>query len=203
MARPDEIGFWDDHLAQAGSYVVGTRAQTVARLAGIAAEAHGFLSGGREADADVSTPRSAGGWTASARVTPARRNWQPLSCRPSLGRTGDRRRRYCGDLHRDDLLFSLDGRSAAAFASRAQDAPPPSRYAWRRLRFLLADTGDSACFFCGRRPLGNGIEGRRGSVLDAVSSFDQVWITLCGKGRTRDGGSSPGPASSPLRPVRC
>ena len=78
--------------------------------------------------------------------------------------------------HRDDLLFSLDGRSAAAFASRAQGRTAALALRLAEARFLLANTGDHPVLLLDD-VLSEMDEGRRSSVLDAVSSFDQVWIT--------------------------
>jgi len=178
IARPDEIAFWDDHLAQAGSYVVGTRAQTVARLAGIAAEAHGFLSGGREALTLTYQPRWAGGWDGER----AGNAGQEELATAFLQTLAQGREREIGagvtlwGPHRDDLLFSLDGRSAAAFASRAQGRTAALALRLAEARFLLANTGDHPVLLLDD-VLSEMDEGRRSSVLDTVSSFDQVWIT--------------------------
>jgi DNA replication and repair protein RecF len=178
MARREELAFWDEHLARAGSYLVSARSGTVARLAGLAAEAHSFLSQRREALTLTYQPRWADGWD-EERAGNAGQEELATAFLQTLLRGREREVAAGASLwgpHRDDLLFLLDGRSAAAFASRAQRRTAALALRLAEAQFLLTNTGDRPVLLLDD-VLSEMDTGRRAGVLDVISGFDQVWIT--------------------------
>lgn len=178
MARREELAFWDDHLAQAGSYLVSARSRTVARLAGLAAAAHGFLSHRREALTLTYQPRWADGWDGE-RAGNAGQEELATAFLQTLLQGREREVAAGASLwgpHRDDLVFLLDDRPAAAFASRAQGRTAALALRLAEAQFLLANTGDHPVLLLDD-VLSEMDAGRRAGVLDVISGFDQVWIT--------------------------
>ncbi|HUS82274.1 MAG TPA: DNA replication/repair protein RecF [Dehalococcoidia bacterium] len=178
VGRADELTFWESRMAESGAYIAGARSNAIGRLAGLAAIAHGDLSSGQEDLRLVYEPRWAEGWSAGDLAgkdqatlaaalldTLSRRRQQEIGAGASLWGP-----------HRDDLLFLLDGRPAAAFASRAQWRTAALALRLAEARFLLDATGDHPVLLLDD-VLSEMDEARRHGVLDALSGFDQVWIT--------------------------
>lgn len=178
VADSDELAFWDGQMAESGAYIVSARAGTLARLAGLAAEAQTSLSGEREELALVYEPH----WARDFDAERAARADEAELARAYLETLlqGRQRELAAGATlwgpHRDDLLFLLDGRSAAAFASRAQRRTAALALRVAEARFLLAATGDHPVLLLDD-VLSEMDELRRRGVLDAIAGFDQVWIT--------------------------
>ncbi len=176
-SRRDELTYWDEELARDGAILLVARAQAVAELALIAAEAHGDLSGGREEFVLEYQPRFSDAWPAArlAEATPAAvaaalldklQQSQPREIAAGITLTGP---------HRDDLGMAIGGEPASAFASRGQQrtAALALRLAEARLSFRRS----------GERPilllddvLSELDAARRASVLSAID-VDQVLIT--------------------------
>jgi DNA replication and repair protein RecF len=177
-AEGDQLAFWDAQMAEAGAYIVGARARTLARVAGLAREAQASLSGEREELALVYEPHWARDFDAERAAGAGEAELATAYVEALL--QGRRREIAAGASlwgpHRDDLLFLLDGRSAAAFASRAQRRTAALALRVAEARFLLAATGDYPVLLLDD-VLSEMDEGRRRGVLDAIAGFDQVWIT--------------------------
>jgi DNA replication and repair protein RecF len=177
-ARVDEIAFWESRMAESGAYIAGARSDAVGSLAGLAAAAHRDLSGGREELRLVYEPCWAEGWSAADLA-----GKEQATLAASLLQTFSRRRQReisagasLWGPHRDDLLFLLDGHPAASFASRAQWRTAALALRLAEARFLLDATGDRPVLLLDD-VLSEMDEARRHGVLDALSGFDQVWIT--------------------------
>jgi DNA replication and repair protein RecF len=176
LSRADELPFWEARMAENGAYIVRARAAASDRLAGLAAEAHVALSGEQEELRLVYEPR----WAPDADDLSGKPEAELVAAflqtleqaRPQEIRAGA----SLWGPHRDDLLFLLDGRSAAAFASRAQRRTAALALRLAEARFLLDATGDHPVLLLDD-VLSEMDETRRRSVLDAVAGFDQVWIT--------------------------
>lgn len=183
VAHREELAFWDTQAAQSGAYVVAARARTIERLDALAREAQSFLSGQRERLELVYRPQWATGWE-SARIASAD---EGESTEAYLRTLAEGREREIGagvtlsGPHRDDLLFLLDGRSAAAYASRAQARTAALSLRLAEARFLLAGSGDHPVLLLDD-VLSEMDEGRRAGVLEAIAGFDQVWVTSAEKG---------------------
>jgi len=177
-ARPDELSFWDSRMAESGAYIVEARMDATLRLADLAAAAHRGLSGGREELRLVYVPRWSRDWgvaemTGKDRVALASAFLDTLtSSRPHEIAAGA----SLWGPHRDDLLLLLDGRPAAAFASRAQWRTAALALRLAEARFLLATTGDYPVLLLDD-VLSEMDDERRRAVLDVLSGFEQVWIT--------------------------
>jgi DNA replication and repair protein RecF len=177
-ARPDELSFWESRMAESGAYIVEARTRATGRLAELAATAHRDLSGGLEELRLIYEPRWARDWAAADMAgkdraalatafldTLAQSRQQEIGAGASLWGP-----------HRDDLLFLLDGRPAAAFASRAQWRTAALALRLAEARFLLDATGEHPVLLLDD-VLSEMDDERRRAVLDAFAGFDQVWVT--------------------------
>lgn len=186
LSRPEELTFWETRMAESGAYIVAARAAASERLAELAAAVHVALSGEREELRLVYEPRwSQDGDAASLEG----RNVAELAAAflETLQRNRQREVAAGASLwgpHRDDLLFLLDGRSAAAFASRAQRRTSALALRLAEGRFLLAATGDYPVLLLDD-VLSEMDERRRLSVLSEIAGFDQVWITSAAESYVR------------------
>ncbi len=177
-ARVDELAFWDSRLSEAGAYIVEARTAATARLTDLAATAHRELSGGIEELRLLYEPRWARDWSADDlagkdRAALAAALLQTLvQSRPQETAAGV----TLWGPHRDDLLLLVNGRPAAAFASRAQWRTAALALRLAEARFLLETMGDRPILLLDD-VLSEMDDQRRHAVLDALTDFDQVWIT--------------------------
>jgi DNA replication and repair protein RecF len=177
-ARPDELSFWESRMAESGAYIVEARTGATGRLAGLAAAAHRDLSGGLEELRLIYEPRWARDW---GPADMAGRDRATLTVAFLDTLDGSRQQEIGAGVslwgpHRDDLLFLLDGRSAAAFASRAQWRTAALALRLAEARFLLDATGEHPVLLLDD-VLSEMDDERRRAVLDAFAGFDQVWVT--------------------------
>ena len=177
-ARREELAFWDEQLVLEGSAIVGARAVAVSSLAPHAAAAHTDLSDGREELALVYEPHLGGGIDGPQAASLARQELA-VAFAQELGRWSDREVRAGATIlgpHRDDLLVQLDGVSAAAFASRAQQRTVALALRLAEARFLRERRGDSPVLLLDD-VLSELDARRRAAVLAAVADYEQVLIT--------------------------
>jgi DNA replication and repair protein RecF len=177
-ARPDELTFWDSRLSDSGAYIVEARTVATMRSADLAAAAHRELSGGTEEMRLAYEPRWARDWTA-ADLAGKDRAALAAAFLDTLAQSRAQETAAGATLwgpHRDDLLLLIDGRPAAAFASRAQWRTAALALRLAEARFLLDATGDRPVLLLD--DVLSEMDGeRRRAVLDALTGFDQVWIT--------------------------
>ncbi len=178
VSRPDELSFWETRMAESGARIARARAEATTSLATLAAEVHVALSGSREELRLIYEPRLRRGWLAAdlldrdepslaAAFLKTLANSRPNDIAAGASLWGP---------HRDDLLFLLDDRPAAAFASRAQRRTAALALRLAEARFLHAAANDRPVLLLDD-VLSEMDEARRHSVLDAIAGFDQVWIT--------------------------
>ncbi len=177
-ARREELAFWDEQLVEEGSVILQARAQTVSSLAPLAVAAHADLSDGREELALLYEPHLGGGIDGEAAASLARQELAGVFAQ-ALGRWSEREVRVGATVlgpHRDDLLLRLDGVSAAAFASRAQQRTVVLALRLAEARFLRQRRGDSPVLLLDD-VLSELDTRRRVAVLVAVADYEQVLIT--------------------------
>jgi DNA replication and repair protein RecF len=159
--REDEIASYEEVMIVEGSILVGARGRIVDLLAPRAASAQGEVSGRDE----ILTLeyRPAGGTDLRAAMEQARE------------RERRQRQSFVGP-HRDDLLLSINGLSAAEFASEGQQRT-------LALALKLAQ-GETLATARGSLPVyliddvfGELDPGRRNAVLHALPAAAQKWIT--------------------------
>jgi DNA replication and repair protein RecF len=181
QAGEDELQFWDDRLAVEGSVIVDRRRKTVGELTAHATEAHDALAGGAEQLGVQYRPRltaeSDGDPLSEYGNMPADRLSALIS--ESLQRVRGREIAQGITLigpHRDDVLLTLNGQPADAFASRGQARSIA-------LSLKLAEAATEAAS-TGRKPvmaLDDGLSeldpGRRRLVLERVSKYEQILLT--------------------------
>jgi len=174
----DELSFWDDEMAREGAYILGSRGRAVAALALLARETHRALSGGGEDVSLVYLPQLSRAWDGD-RVAAASSDELVSALLQALA-SGRQRDVAAGvsltGPHRDDLLFLLDGRPAAAYASRGQQRTAALALRLAEARFLLERSGEYPVLLLDD-VLSELDETRRRAILLAASEFEQVLIT--------------------------
>jgi DNA replication and repair protein RecF len=116
QAGRDELRFWDESFLDAGGAIVAERLRLLADLAGPLARAHAEIAPD-EADAT----RLAIAYATNAPALPGESPRDALARR--LAETAEKEVWNGSTLvgpHRDDLVFTLDGRDMSGFASRGQ-----------------------------------------------------------------------------------
>jgi DNA replication and repair protein RecF len=177
-ARREELAFWDEQLVLEASAIVEARALAVSSLAPLSAAAHTDLSDGREKLTLVYQPHL-GGTMDGDQAASLGRQELATALAQELGRWCEREVRAGTTIlgpHRDDLLFQLDGVSAAAFASRAQQRTIALALRLAEARLLRDRRGDSPVLLLDD-VLSELDERRRSAVLAAVADYEQVIIT--------------------------
>ncbi len=175
-ASPDELAFWDEELARDGAVLIGRRAVAVAAQAEHAQEAHRRLSGGEEL-AIAYRPRLEGWDGAQAAVAEAEAMEAALRDAFAAGRQRDIGAGITlSGPHRDDLAFTLDGVSAASFASRGQLRTAALSLRLAEARYLADQRGDLPVVLLDD-VLSELDESRRSAVLESLGEWDQLLIT--------------------------
>ena len=177
-ARHEELRFWDEQLVLEGSAIVEARALAVSNLAPMAAAAHADLSDGREQLSLAYHPHLGSAVDGQQAASLARQDLAGAFAR-ELARWSEREVRAGTTIlgpHRDDLLLELDGVSAAAFASRAQQRTIALALRLSEARFLRQRRGDSPVLLLDD-VLSELDARRRAAVLAAVADYEQVIIT--------------------------
>jgi DNA replication and repair protein RecF len=179
LATVDELPFWDESLLKEGAFIVDARLAACARLAPVAAEYHHSLSGEAQEQLEIEyCPRLGEDESAS---------FAGLSTHDAVAAAlGDglqavRRREIAAGMclvgpHRDDLIFRINGASAASFGSRAQVRTATLALRLAEARLLQSDIDDPPLLLLDDI-VSELDEGRRKSVLRSIADFDQAWFT--------------------------
>lgn len=177
-ARREELAFWSQELVREGSYIIRARALTVASLGPLAAAAHAALTEGQEELALVYQPQL-GGAVDGLQAASLSRGELAAAFAQAVGQWGEREIRAGVSLlgpHRDDLLFHLNGISAATFASRAQQRTIALALRLAEARYLLERRGESPVLLLD--DVLSELDGRRrAAVLAAIADYEQVLVT--------------------------
>ena len=177
-ARREELAFWDEQLVLEGSVIVAARAAAVSALGPLAAAAHADLSDGLEELALLYQPHLGGGVDGPQAASLGRQELAAVFAQ-ELRRWSEREVRAGATIlgpHRDDLLVQLDGVSAAAFASRAQQRTIVLALRLAEALFLRRRRGDSPVLLLDD-VLSELDAHRRAAVLASVADYEQVLIT--------------------------
>lgn len=182
-----ELDFWDEELSAAAAVIVHSRATLLARLSELATVHHQALS--------------PSGGTIDLRYRPAApEELAAALCEPGLdgallaalraGRAHDIRRgvTHIGP-HRDDVDFLLEGRAAAAYASRGEQRTVALALRLAEVQVSRERTGEAPVLLLDDI-LSELDARRRARVLEAASGVDQVFITTPDEDR-------PGPTELP------
>jgi DNA replication and repair protein RecF len=177
-ARREELAFWSQELVREGSYIIRARAQTVAALGPLAAAAHAALTEGQEELVLVYQPQL-GGAVDGLQAASLSEGELAAAFAQVIARWGEReigaRVSLLGP-HRDDLLFDLNGISAATFASRAQQRTIALALRLAEARYLLERRGESPVLLLD--DVLSELDGqRRAAVLAAIADYEQVLVT--------------------------
>ena len=137
QAGRDELRFWDESFLDAGGAIVAERLRLLDDLAGPLARAHAEIAPD-EADAT----RLAVSYATNAPALPGESPRDALARR--LGETAEKEIWNGSTLvgpHRDDLVFSLDGRDMSGFASRGQQRTAILAFKLAEVDLLTAQDG--------------------------------------------------------------
>jgi DNA replication and repair protein RecF len=177
-ANREEMAFWSQELVREGSQIIRARAQTVATLGPLAAAAHAALTEGQEELALIYQPQL-GGTVDGLQAASLSQDGLAAAFAQVVGRWGEREIGAGVSLlgpHRDDLLFHLNGISAATFASRAQQRTVALALRLAEARYLLERRGESPVLLLD--DVLSELDGRRrAAVLAAIADYEQVLVT--------------------------
>ena len=177
-ARREELAFWNQELVREGSYIIRARALTVASLGPVAAAAHAALTEGEE-ELTLGYQPQLGGAVDGLRAASLSQGELAAAFAQVMGQWGGREIGAGVSLlgpHRDDLLFHLNGISAATFASRAQQRTIALALRLAEARYLLERRGESPVLLLD--DVLSELDGqRRAAVLAAIADYEQVLVT--------------------------
>lgn len=174
-ARPDELAFWDEELARDGGLILQRRAAALASLNAMARESHASLAPGDELSV-LYQPRLDGDTFDLADATVEEASAAYASAlRRSLGRDVPAGMTLQGP-HRDDVLITLNGLPASAYASRAQQRTIALALRLAEARLLTDRRGEPPVLLLDDI-LSEMDAGRRESVLASLAGTEQILIT--------------------------
>jgi DNA replication and repair protein RecF len=137
QASRDELRFWDTTFLDAGAAIVGARLRLLADLAAPLAQAHAEIAPEEAAAAKLVVR-----YATNAPLLPGESPRAALARR--LAETAEKEVWNGSTLigpHRDDLVFELDGRDLAGFASRGQQRTAILAFKLAELDLLTAQDG--------------------------------------------------------------
>jgi DNA replication and repair protein RecF len=171
-AARDELRYWDQPLLEAGAAIVAERLRALADLAAPLGAAHAEIAP-EEAAAGALTVR----YATNAPALPGESPRDALSRR--LAETAEKEVWNGATLvgpHRDDLVFELDGRDLAGFASRGQQRTAILAFKLAELDLLTALDGRSPLLllddvFSELDPV------RRSHLVRRIAALPQAFVT--------------------------
>ena len=178
--RPDELDFWDEEMAQAGSVLLVERARALEALAAGTARRYADLAPGDAplrpcyrpalprplADGLLAGAAGAHEWLAAAlREALAERRREDVAA--GVTRVGP---------HRDDVAFLLGGRELATTASRGQQRGAALALRLAEVELFRARTGEPPVLLLDD-VLSELDEKRRERVIEVAYGVDQVLVT--------------------------
>lgn len=174
LAHPSEIAYWDSELAIHGGRLIHRRAHTTGRIAELAGSAQAQLGPGE-------VLRVA--YAPNLGIGPAESDWDEVALQrmyqERLAATLDRDIAAGMTLagpHRDDITFELNGMSAAAFASRAQQRTIALALRLAEAKFLTERRGEPPVLLLDDI-LSEMDASRRRTVMASIGGVDQLVIT--------------------------
>jgi DNA replication and repair protein RecF len=170
----DQLAFWDDKLASDGGYLFATRAQALFELATLAADAHSSLAPAERLELAY-LPRLDGLDPEDLADRESAATAYAQALRAGVSRDVAAGMTLQGP-HRDDLAFTLDGLAASGFASRAQQRTIALSLRLAEARLLDARRGEPPLLLLDDI-LSEMDAARARSVIEAVSSYDQLLVT--------------------------
>jgi DNA replication and repair protein RecF len=176
-ARPDQLPFWDEELCREAAQIVAGRAQTLTWLSGSAAAAHARLSDDQETLSIAYQPALPPNMPAViAGLNPAELKDQLSAALPAVQRREVGAGMSLYGPHRDEVLFELNGVSAAAFGSRAQQRTAALALRLAETSYIESETGDKPVLLLDDI-LSELDERRRRAVLETLGGADQMLVT--------------------------
>jgi DNA replication and repair protein RecF len=184
-ASAQELTFWDQELAHAGGMIFWARADALGHIVPQAQQQMERLSDGLE-DLQLTYRPSLGGldstdspiddteWT--ARMLKALQNLRQREVAAGATLVGP---------HRDDVFIEIDGMSADAFASRAQQRTAALSMRLAEASYLRRALGDDPVVLLDD-VLSELDSRRRRGVLEYIDTFQQTLVTTADPDRLRD-----------------
>lgn len=171
---PEELAPWDDLLVRDGVMVIAERLRALHRLSPLAAEAHTLISGSRDRLSMQYRPTAATTDTTDDALEPAFRAALAAALRRDVA-TGQ----TTVGPHRDDVALLINGAPAGDYGSRGQQRT--AALAWRLAEAAyLHEVSHEPPVVLLDDVLSELDALRREAVLQAMASFDQVFLTTTG-----------------------
>jgi len=127
-ALEETLFVWDGQLADYGERIIAARARFLERMDGLAAEKLRQLTGGQDSLKTAYHPNCAAGLLAERLLKNRERDIY-------MGST------QCGP-HKDDILFSIDGREVKAYGSQGQQRTVALAARLAEIELIRAETGE-------------------------------------------------------------
>lgn len=172
-AARDELAFWDGELSRDGAYILAARAAALSQLSVLAADAHASLAPSEQLRLeyrprlDAAFPEGADAAALAELYGDALRRGESNDIAAGMTLLGP---------HRDDVAFFLDGASAAAYASRAQQRTIALALRLAEAGLLERRRGEPPVVLLDD-VLSEMDASRCRTVIEAVSAGDQVLVT--------------------------
>jgi DNA replication and repair protein RecF len=178
-AREDELDYWDAGLVESGAFIIGQRAEAMARLHILAAAIHAELTEGEALDVryepSVPVPEHGDPAAAFQQAMEALRDRETAAGMSLAGP------------HRDDVRFLSNDRDMGVYASRGQQRTASLALKLAEARFLAERGGDPPVLLLD--DVFSELDGRRqGYVLDWIAGWEQALVTTAEPERLRGAG---------------
>ncbi len=175
QASRKELEFWDEELCKDGGVILQRRASTLIELGELVCAIHSSLAAGEEATLaylpkigdHASDLATSSGVEAGEIMAIALRQGMSRDIAAGMTLTGP---------HRDDVVFSLNGHSASAYASRAQQRTIALSLRLAEAELLKRHRGEWPVLLLDD-VLSEMDAVRRSSVLAAIGDVDQMLVT--------------------------
>ncbi len=180
-ARLEELEFWDEQLVAEGVQVMARRSRTVEALMDIAGPVLSDLTGGSDRLRVVYRPNTGPALADSPHGPDQPNPEQALGEQLTQGLTSNRRREVAQGVtvtgpHRDDLLITINGLDAGAYASRGQCRTAVLAMRLAEAAYLAKRSGRMPILLLDD-VLSELDADRRARVLDTVRQYEQCLIT--------------------------
>ena len=190
---PAQLGFWDTQMVEHGITVLHQRCQAVATLEELAASRHRDLSGGKEQlhlsylpNPDPEVALDVASSVRRRRLSETRVTYQAVNVDAwrdvfVMQLRQVRNREVASGVcligpHRDDMVFSVDGRDARVFGSRGQQRTAALAVKLAEVELMRQMTGASPLLLLDD-VMSELDMTRRHTLLDALSGIEQAIVT--------------------------
>ncbi|HXG36706.1 MAG TPA: DNA replication and repair protein RecF, partial [Dehalococcoidia bacterium] len=174
LARVEELDFWDSELSRDAGHIFWARASALSALESQAAQAHDLLGAGETLSLRYK-PRLGEEYLAALETADSAATAYLSALRGALSQQIAAGVTLLGP-HRDDMEVTIDGISAAAFASRAQQRTLALSLRLAEAQYLRSLRGDTPVLLLDDI-FSELDQRRRQRIMSALVGYDQILVT--------------------------